>query len=199
MASFFEALFRDILLTSFWEWVAVVTAIMYVILAANKHILCWTFALISSTIYVYLCWIGYLYIEAVLNIFYIAMAIFGWYAWTSSKSNNFIKIWKSRKHLINIILSGIIAYMLGFSFDFWSDQVNPYMDAFTTVYSLTATYMVVKRILENWIYWIIIDLVSIYLYFDRGYTLSSVLFVAYSILAIFGFFAWRKSYKSQVT
>lgn len=198
MASFFETLLRDILLTSFWEWAAVVTAIMYVVLVANKHILCWVFALISSVIYVYLCWIGYLYIEAVLNLFYVVMAIIGWLAWNSSKSNDRINTWKLKKHLVNIIISAIVAYMLGFSFDFWSNQVNPYLDAFTTIYSLAATYMVVKKVLGNWIYWIVIDLVSIYLYFDRGYILSSVLFAAYTILAIVGFITWRKSYKAQM-
>ena len=197
MTAFFETLVRDIILTSIWEWIAVVTAILYVILAAHKRNLCWLFAFISSGIYVYLCWIGYLYIEAVLNLFYVLMAAFGWLSWKSKKTSDLIQTWKFSKHLVNIILSGIVAYMLGFSFDFWSNQVNPYMDACTTVYSLAATYMVVKRVLGNWIYWIAIDLVSIYLYFDRGYTLSSLLFVAYTVLALFGFVKWYKAYKIQ--
>ena len=77
MHSFFESLINDIKLTSVWEWIAVMTAVTYVILAARKNILCWISALISSVIYVYLCTLGNLYIEAVLNLFYIAMAIVG--------------------------------------------------------------------------------------------------------------------------
>ena len=198
MHSFFESLINDIKLTSVWEWIAVMTAVTYVILAARKNILCWIFALISSVIYVYLCTLGNLYIEAVLNLFYIAMAIVGWVAWNSPSADDRIQSWELKKHLLNIAASGAGAYLLGLCFDLWTDQAFPYVDAFTTVFSLGATFMIVRKVLENWIYWIIIDLVSIFLYHDRGYTLTSVLFGIYTLLAIIGFVSWRKSFKKQL-
>ncbi|MFT5861118.1 MAG: nicotinamide mononucleotide transporter [Flavobacteriaceae bacterium] len=198
MFSFFESLLVEIKMTSVWEWIAVVTAVAYVILAARKNILCWIFALLSSAIYVYLCIIGKLYIEAILSLFYVVMAVVGWIAWNAATADDRIHTWKINKHLINITISGVLAYLLGLSFDLWTDQAFPYIDAFTTVFSLSATFMIVRKVLENWIYWIAIDLASIYLYHDRGYTLTSVLFAIYTLLAIVGFYSWRKSYKQQL-
>ncbi len=75
--------------------------------------------------------------------------------------------------------------------------MNPYADAFTTVFSLAATFMVTRKVLENWIYWIIIDIVSTYLFASRDLYLSSALFVLYTVIAVFGFFNWSRIYKQQ--
>jgi nicotinamide mononucleotide transporter len=91
----------------------------------------------------------------------------------------------------------VLAFILGYLFEKYTNQANPYIDAFTTLYSLSATYMVTKKILGNWIYWIIIDLVSIYLYAQRDYNLTAVQYGLFTVLAVFGFFAWRKEFKTQ--
>lgn len=210
--SFFENVYEGILITSMWEWIAVVTGIIYVILAALRSNLCWFFAIASSGIYVYLCLDGKLYIESVLQVFYVVMAVVGWFSWrnqTTSESQeldaqfemsqptNDVKVWPIPYHLFNLIISGGIAFVLGFCFDSFTDQANPYADAFTTVFSLAATFMVVRKVLENWIYWIIIDIVSIFLYHQRGYSLSAVLYFVFTLLAIAGFIAWYKKYKTR--
>lgn len=216
--SFFEDVYQGILLTSLWEWVAVFTGIAYVILAAMRNNLCWFFAIFSSGIYVYLCLDGQLYIESVLQVFYVIMAIVGWYSWSDEstvdaiqseshsdvldssfelENNQDIRTWSINYHLYNLVISGGIAFILGFCFDTFTDQANPYVDAFTTIFSLAATFMVVRKILENWIYWIIIDLVSIFLYHQRGYSLSAVLYFIFTLLAIGGFIVWYRKYKSQ--
>lgn len=99
-------------------------------------------------------------------------------------------------HFINILVSGVVAFILGYIFDHYTKQANPYVDAFTTCYSLSATFMVTRKILGNWIYWIVIDLVSIYLYAQRDYNLTAVQYGIFTILAIIGFVAWRNEYKS---
>ena len=106
------------------------------------------------------------------------MAIVGWFSWRKqanvdsqeldaslglSSSKNDVKTWPISYHLYNLAISGGVAFILGFCFDTFTDQANPYADAFTTVFSLAATFMVVRKVLENWIYWIVIDLVSIFL------------------------------------
>lgn len=211
--SFLESVYQGILVTSFWEWIAVVTGIIYVILAALRSNLCWFFAIISSGIYIYLCLDGQLYIESVLQVFYVGMAIVGWISWRkkdkteSDEMNNLldspeikvdVKIWTANYHGLNILISGVVAFLLGFCFDTFTDQANPYADAFTTVFSLAATFMVVKKVLENWIYWIVIDIVSIFLYHQRGYSLSAFLYFVFTILAVVGFVAWHKKYKTQI-
>lgn len=211
--SFFENVYQGILLTSLWEWVAVVTGVIYVILAALRSNYCWFFAIASSGIYVYLCLDGKLYIESVLQVFYVVMAVVGWISWKKDSSEpkeldalldhpdskDRIQRWPINYHLFNIAISGGVAFILGFCFDSFTDQANPYADAFTTVFSLVATFMVIQKVLENWIYWIVIDIVSIYLYHQRGYSLSAVLYLLFTILAIVGFIVWFKKYKTQVS
>ncbi|MEJ6583605.1 MAG: nicotinamide riboside transporter PnuC [Crocinitomicaceae bacterium] len=196
--SFIASVFEGIKATSLIEWLAVVSSIIYVILVVKRLIICWLFAFVGSALFVYLCYEGKLYIESLLQLFYVIMAVVGWLSWKKSefKDNTIVK-WKMNIHLLNIAISGVLAFILGYLFENYTNQANPYIDAFTTLYSLSATYMVTKKILGNWIYWIIIDLVSIYLYAQRDYNLTAVQYGLFTILAVFGFFAWRKEYKTQ--
>lgn len=207
--SFLENVYQGILLTSLWEWIAVATGIVYVILAALRSNYCWFFAIASSGIYIYLCVDGKLYIESVLQVFYIIMAIVGWFSWQKNdkagsdklldlpKNKGDVKIWPVSYHIYNILISGGVSFILGICFDTFTDQANPYADAFTTIFSLVTTFMIVKKVLENWIYWIVIDIVSIFLYHERGYSLTAVLYLIFTILAVVGFVAWYKKYKTQ--
>ena len=196
--SFFALLWDGIKATSIIEWLAVIASIIYVILAAKRLILCWLFAFIGSVLFVYLCYIGNLYIESVLQLFYVVMAVVGWLTWKNTNTDGSpIKKWGINKHLINILLSGVTALLIGSIFDKYTVQANPYIDAFTTCYSLSATYMVTRKIIGNWIYWIIIDIVSIYLYAQRDYYLTAVQYGLFTVLATYGYYVWKKEYKLQ--
>jgi len=195
---FFESVWEGIKATSLIEWLAVVTGIIYVVLASKRMISCWFFAFVSSSLFVYLCFISQLYIESILQVFYVAMAILGWFSWKKSNVDEVdIQVKSVNYHLLNILFSGIVAFLLGYIFDIYTSQANPYIDAITTCYSLLATYMVTKKILENWIYWIVIDIVSIYLYSQRGYNLTAVQYALFTLLALYGFWIWKKTYKKQ--
>ncbi len=211
---FFETVWEYALATTWLEWVAVLTGVIYVILASYQSIWCWLFAFVSSSLYVYICIAFELYIESGLQLFYVAMAIVGWLSWSnankkssavskelldSPESKTVVQVWSLRIHAINIIVSGLVAFALGWTFDQFTNQSNPYMDAFTTVYSLLATFMVTRRVLENWVYWVVIDLVSIFLYSSRELYLSSVLYMFFTVLAVFGFITWYRAYKSVQT
>lgn len=195
--SFITTVWEATKATSLIEWLAVISSITYVILAAKQLIICWLFAFIGSALFVYLCYVGDLYIESILQLFYVIMAVVGWISWKKSTSHLFITKWKLKSHLLNIILSGSVALMLGYLFEIYTNQANPYIDAFTTCYSLSATFMVTKKILGNWIYWIIIDIASIYLYAQQGYNLAAVQYGIFTILALFGFIAWNTQFKTQ--
>ena len=185
--------------TSLLEWLAVLTGTLYVILISYKQIIAWLFALISSLLYVYICFNYQLYLESFLQFFYVAMAIYGWLNWKKEIQTTTIIKWPIKNHLMNIGLSSILTLILGFTFSKFTNQANPFTDAFTTVFSLTATFMVTKRVLENWIYWIIIDGVSIFLYSSRALYLTSVLFFIFTLIAIFGYIKWKKEFKIQTT
>lgn len=209
--SFVTSLILGIKQTSWLEWVAVLTGLLYVIFAALKHQICWIFAIISSGLYIYICIDYQLYIESGLQLFYVAMAIAGWISWNKStplkgdqfdvldpiETTNDIKTWSFAAHALNIGISAVATLLIGLVFDQFTNQANPYADAFTTVFSLAATFMVVQKVLENWIYWIVIDFVGIYLYQQRGLTLTAVLFGLYTLLAMVGLWAWYKRYRNQ--
>jgi nicotinamide mononucleotide transporter len=198
--SFFTSVLEGVKATSGIEWFAVVSSIIYVILAARQSILCWLFAFIGSALFVYLCYMGNLYIESILQLFYVAMAIVGWLSWKNTNSaHDRVRKWSLKNHFLNSLLSGFLALLIGFIFQKFTNQANPYVDAFTTCFSLSATYMVTRKILGNWVYWIVIDLISIYLYAERAYYLTAVQYAIFTLLAVYGLRAWQKEYKQQVS
>ena len=120
------------------------------------------------------------------------MAAYGYYNWNKSNKRLKVSQWKTSKHLILILLATIFTFIMGFYFTTYTSAKMPIVDSFTTVFSIIATYMLTKKVLESWLYWIVIDAMSIYLYFSRDLHLTSLLFLIYTVIAIFGYFSWLK-------
>lgn len=183
------------------ESIAVLLSIAYVIFAAKEIILAWYCAFLSVSIYIYLCLNAQLYAETFLQIFYLIMAIVGWYQWkfnsSEDKSGKKIIQLPLKKHLTNILLSSLATVIAGYLLSIYTQAALPYIDAFTTVFSLYATWMVAQKVLENWLYWIVIDLVSFYLYTSRELYLTGLLYILFTLLAIFGYLSWKKSFKAK--
>jgi nicotinamide mononucleotide transporter len=177
------------------ECVAVFFSILYVILAAKESIWCWGAGAISVSLYIYICFFAQLYPETGLQVFYLFMAFYGYYNWTKKEESLQISEWSIGKHLFILVIGAILTFLMGFYFATYTNAKMPIVDSFTTVFSVFATYMVAKKILGNWLYWIVIDAVSIYLYFSRDLHLTSLLFMVYTIIAIFGYFSWMKKLK----
>jgi nicotinamide mononucleotide transporter len=181
--------------TSLTEWLIFISAIIYVILAAAENIWCWLFGIISSALSVYLCYTGQLFLESALSVFYVLIGIYGWYQWLyGSKNKTEIPLTSvpTKKNLLFIVCGIAIWLPLGFIAQKFSTQALPYLDAFITSFSIIATWMTAKKILENWLYWIIIDAFSVILYGYRDFYLIALLYTIYTILAIAGYFSWRK-------
>lgn len=177
---------------SILETVAVIFSLLYVYLAAHQNNLCWLAAVISVSLYIYICFDAKLYAETILQVFYFLMAIYGFYSWKKNNSQLQISTWPIKKHLFIIFLGTILTFFLGFIFSNFTDAEMPLVDSFTTVFSVFATYMVVKKILSNWLYFIIIDIISTYLYFSRDLHLTSLLFLLYTFIAVAGFIKWNR-------
>jgi len=190
-------IWTEIAATSVWEWLGVITAVIYVILAARRSILCWIFALASSAIYIYLCFSAQLYIDSMLNLFYFIMGIAGWIFWNRETEAQPVSTWGIGKNVVNIVLSGLLTLVLAWVFKTWTDQANPYTDAFIFAYCLSATYMITRKVHEGWIYLIAVDFASIFLYANRGLYLTSFLYVMYTVIAVFGWIAWYRLYKAR--
>lgn len=196
---FFESLLESIQEISLVEVGAVFTSIAYAWLASKNNIWCWLFGIISPILTMYALYFYFqLYAEVYLQIYYIAMAIYGFYTWKyGSKSHHEkdIEVWSIKTHAILFSLGIVLTFVLGTLLKNYTEAASTYIDSFTTVFAIIATFMTARRILENWIYWIVIDSISIYLYFDRGGFLFALLFIAYTIIAVYGFINWRNKYR----
>lgn len=176
-----------------WESIAVLSAIVYVYLASKGRRLCFLFGLISSAIYVYLTIELKFYFDTFINTYYIYMSFAGWFAWKKQKGGEIVVQKLPNKILSLSLLIGFpLTLLLAFWADRYTDASIPYLDAFTTVFSVIATWMVVKRYLENWLFWIIIDSVAAAMYFYKELYLTALLFLIYTIIAFNGYFKWKK-------
>ena len=174
------------------ESAAVFFSILYVVLAVKESILCWGAAAISVILYIYICYTAQLYPETGLQVFYLLMSFYGYHQWNKNDSTLKIQQWTTTKHLLILLLGALLTFLMGFYFTIYTNAAMPLVDSFTTVFSVFATYMVTKKVLGNWLYWIVIDIVSVYLYFSRDLHLTSLLFIMYTVIAIFGYFSWLK-------
>lgn len=194
---------------SYWELAAVITGIIYVVLAAKENIWCWLFGIISSAIYIFLFIQAQLYAESFLYSYYVIAGLYGWYAWQKRRpiktvedsETTALKIssWSLKNHALIIVTGILLSLVLFLLLKQYTNAALPLIDAHTTIFSFMATYMVTQKLLYNWIYWIIIDLVSIGLYASRELYLSSGLMIIYTIVAIIGFIKWRKIYLQQAS
>ena len=144
--------------------------------------------------------------ESALNIYYMAMAVYGWYQWkyggaaqtdTNGKGVAIASLSRA-EHLTIIIAIAVLSLMSGYLLSAYSQAAWPYVDSFTTWGSVITTYLVARKFLENWLYWIVIDAVSIPLYVDRGLNLTALLFAIYVLIAIAGYVSWRNHYRCGV-
>jgi len=201
------------------ELIAVLTSLLYVVLAAKGNIWCWPSALVSTALYSVIFYDVYLWSDSLLQIYYMAMAIFGWYNWRSSINNTKPKTkdknkdktseisiegssiaiikWQKATHIKVISVLTLFSVILGWLMENYTPADFPYFDAATTVFAVFATYLVVAKVLENWFYWLAIDFVSIYLYIQKDLTPTAVLFSLYVILAAYGYYQWKKLYNLQ--
>ena len=179
-----------------WEAAALALAIAYLVLAIRQNIACWPAALASTSIYVLLMYQAGLYMESALQLFYIAMAVYGWIHWRRGEGPDHPLAVTRRPlswHALAIAVVLVITLLSGWLLTRHTDAALPYLDSFTTWGAIVATWMVARKILENWYYWFVIDSVSIYLYVSRGLFLTALLFALYLVLIVIGYRTWRRS------
>jgi len=179
-----------------WELVAVVFGIAYVLLAAKESLWTWFFAFFGTLIYTILFWNGALLSSSLLNFYYMGMAIYGFILWRSGGEKGEeleITQWSLQKNILLIISGLLLALILGYLSDTYTDANFAYLDTFVMVFSVLATWMLANKVLENWLYWIVIDSAAIILYWQSGYLATIVLFCFYVILAFYGYSSWLKA------
>jgi nicotinamide mononucleotide transporter len=184
-----------------WEMLAVFLSVSYLLLAIKQNLWCWFAAFFSTLIYSILFFDASLLMDSALNIFYLVMAIYGWYSWKYGNikaQDEELKIttYGIKKNIKIIVILTFISIILGYIMANYTSADFAYLDTFTTVFAVFSTYMLTKKVLENWIYWVVIDSVSIYIYIHKAFYITAVLFVIYTILAYLAYIKWKKEYKN---
>lgn len=182
------------------EVIAVGFALAYLLLAMQQNRLCWLAAIVSALLYLLIFAQVQLYMESGLQVVYVVMAVIGWLFWGKNNSEETLPVTTRplRFHLTVILGIALGAVVTGSLLATYTDAARPFVDASTTVAAIVCTWMVTRKILENWLYWIVINTVSVWLFMDRGLDLTSGLFALYVLLSIAGYFSWRRTLTTQI-
>lgn len=176
------------------ELLSAICGLLYVLYASKEKRVAWIYGIISSLLAMYLFVEAKLYSETLLYSYYLLAGVYGFLLWKKDKGGLAISKASNQNNILFIVLGIAGAFVLGWFFSSKSDAELPYFDAFTTSFSFIATWMTARKILQNWIFWIVIDLAGAILYSIKElYVLAGLMFV-YSLIAIYGYYQWKKTY-----
>jgi nicotinamide mononucleotide transporter len=199
----------EFLTTWLWEnkieLIGALLGLLYIFFSIKQHILTWPTGLFTSLLYIVVFFQSGFYADMGLQVYYVAISIYGWYFWIKGGKKNSVGRQKQlparktpKKLLLNLLLVTIIIYagILFILLNFTNSTV-PYMDSLTTALSITATWMLAKKYIEHWLIWIFVDLFSAGLYVYKDLWPTVVLFFVYTVMAVLGYMEWKKDLKEQ--
>lgn len=184
------------------ELVAMLLALAYVLLVLKQSLWCWPAALLSTILYTHIMWHSALLSDALLQLYYAGMAIYGWWRWQQIKHEGNgqqapVYEWSLNRHLLLIALTAIAGMVLGHFMATYTHADYAYIDAQTTCFSIMATFLVARKLVSNWLYWVMIDAISIYIYAQKQLYFTTGLFMLYTVIALAGYISWRRHYRQQ--
>lgn len=193
-------LLEQLALTSPVEGLAVLLALVYLVLAAHQSQWCWLAAAISCSIYAELMWNARLYMEAGLQVAYVLLAGYGWWQWqygagqqVAAQQPGFSWRWHALMLLLMSSISTIVALLL----TGYTDAEAVWLDSFTTVFSLFATWLLTRKLFSNWLYWLAIDGVYVYLYASKGFVATGGLYAGYLLLVLYAMWQWQRQQQTE--
>jgi nicotinamide mononucleotide transporter len=189
-------LWAGLLATSPLEALAVLSGLVYVVLAVPRSRWCWVAGGLSSLIYVWLSARARLPMQSLLQAWYVGVAVYGFLRWSREVTTR-VSLLSWRGHVAGIAASLLTAAAIARFLVGETQAASPYMDASTTVLSLFASWLTARAKLENWLYWIVVDAVLAWLYAAQGLVFTGFLFLVYGLVAAVGFIEWLKTYRRQ--
>ncbi|MFM1755483.1 MAG: hypothetical protein RL621_387 [Bacteroidota bacterium] len=208
MNELFQSIFDGLIHTTPLEAIAVIMGIVSVWYSRKENILVYPTGLINTTLYIYLSFKGHLLGEASVNLYYTIMSLYGWYLWTrktEDKTNFVLQITHSNKKewvqqfIFFGVIYAIIYLLLTYAKTAFAPEAIPWADAFASATAYTGMWLMAKKKVESWIWWILTNIASIPLYFIKGYAFTSVQFMVLLILAIAGWISWNQKSKEIKT
>ncbi|MDB4204291.1 nicotinamide riboside transporter PnuC [Polaribacter sp.] len=209
MTTIFELLFDQYKTYSTLDITLEIVAVIFGFLSVwfSKQNKIWVFptGMISTLIFVYLLFKWELLGDMLINGYYFIMSIYGWYIWTRKVDKTHVNqisttTFKEKKKSIALFISALLfVFIIYQKFDKWTSWVA-YIDTITTAIFFVGMWLMAKRKIENWIFWIVGDLISVPLYLYKGFTFTSFQYFGFTFIAIFGYLAWKKNlHKTQLT
>jgi len=186
------------------EMFGVVTALLYILLEIKQKPIMWVVGFISSFVFIFVFFQAKVYGSTALNIYYVAISIYGWYCWRFSRQSDSevtgLLISRIRMSLALILTAITISlfFGIGYVLELYSDSSVPFYDALVTSLSIVATWMLARKILEHWLLWIFVNCFSAALYFYLGLYPTTGLFIVYSVMSVVGWFKWRQSSNNPI-
>jgi len=198
LSGIFDILYQNLVDSSILEAIAVVFGILSVWFAKKENILVFPTGIISVVIYIYICFFAKLYADMGINFVYFIMSIYGWYMWSRKDADKYvlpISSCNAKDHIISSVM--LVGFFVGLSYflTMYTDSNVPIIDSLTTSIFIVGMWLMARKKIENWIYWIIGDIISIPLYFYKDLALTSIQFTVFLVLAILGYLEWRKKLK----
>ena len=183
--------------SSLWEALAVGLAITYLLLAVRQIRWCWVAAFISTAIFTVLFWEVELVMQSALNVYYMGMAIYGWWQWGhGGRGHGELKVtrWRWQSHAIALGLVLAATLVSGYLLGLHTQAAWPYLDSFITWGAVVTTFMVARKVLENWAWWMLINSLAVFLFIERSMLLTAGLHLAYLSISVFGWIGWYRDY-----
>jgi nicotinamide mononucleotide transporter len=183
------------------EWVAAALALGYLLLAIRQSPWCWVFSIASALLYLAVFTGAGLYMQAALQVFYVGMAVYGWRAWRgiAGAAPVAISSWPWQRHLVALVAVALVAGINGALVARQADgDWVPFVDAAIAWGSVLATWMVARKVIENWLYWIVLDAAMAALAATQGLAVTAVLFGLYTALAFRGYWQWRRDERAAL-
>lgn len=180
------------------EILGAILGMIYIFLSIQQNILTWPTGLLTSLLYIVVFYQTKFYADMGLQVYYVAISIYGWYYWLKGKKNvepNVIPVKKTtnKQWLYLTVSAGLIYIFILFILKKFTDSDVPYFDSLTTALSIVATWMLAKKYIEHWLIWIFVDLFSAGLYIYKNLWPTVILFAIYTIMAVLGYKEWKKS------
>ncbi len=195
-----DAMLQGLMALSGWEVFAALLGVGYILFAARESQWCWPMAFVSTLIYTLLFWEGQLPMQALLNFYYMGMAVYGFMLWRQHKqadNNVAIHNWPLTYNLAFLLIGGALTAIIGLYLATTQSSQMPYLDAGITVFSVLNTWLMARKVLQNWLYWVFIDAAAIMLYLETGFYATVALFSLYTVLALAGFINWMRLHRLQ--
>ncbi|MFY0645099.1 MAG: nicotinamide mononucleotide transporter [Bacteroidia bacterium] len=175
----------------FLEWSSVLLNVVFILLLTKEKAICWLFGIMGSLSGSVLFFYQNYYSESILYLFYAIVGLYAWILWTKPKSHLVVKRIKGIATALLVGLGLVVTLILGRLGDLFNGD-KPYFDAFSTAFGIIATFLEMYKYLSAWVYWIVLNLFSIWLYGIKGLWVYAALMLVYAVLSVNGFVQWRK-------